>query len=273
MIEQLPIWLAVFFLVWRIHQLRQRIKAIETRDWPQRVVEWRTVRPINCRCQPITTQEQNQMPGPIIWIEGIIGAGKSTLTRALADELKLRAIMEPVKTNPYLELFYDDQKRWAFPLQIELMGRRYALQQLAAYEALSEGGYRGAILDRGLPGDRVFARMHMLAGNISELEFATYERWFDIMTSSLRVPSLVVFLDVTPEVALERIRGRGRKAEKDIPIEYLRDLRKGYLDLLIEIESGQHAWSAGMGVKRVAWNTDHQPTEALAEELRHRFRL
>lgn len=213
------------------------------------------------------------MTGPIIWIEGIIGAGKSTLTLKLAKQLNLRPIMEPVDDNLYLTPFYKDPKRWAFPLQIELMGRRYAMQQLAAYEALAEGGYKGAILDRGLPGDRVFARMHMLAGNIHELEFGTYERWFDIMTSSLRVPSLIMFLDVDPEVALERIQKRARSAETAITLDYLQALRKGYLDLLIEIESGQHAWSAGMAVQRIPWNVDHQPVEELVANLRHQFHL
>ena len=46
------------------------------------------------------------MAGPIIWIEGIIGCGKTTLTEMLAAALKLRAIFEPVDSNPYLKLFY-----------------------------------------------------------------------------------------------------------------------------------------------------------------------
>lgn len=211
------------------------------------------------------------MYGPVIWVEGIIGAGKSTLTTELSDKLNLRPIMEPVETNPYLGRFYEDPKRWAFPMQIELLHRRYALQQLAAYEALGEGGYAGAILDRGLPGDRVFARLHTLQGNMSDLEWGTYERAYSIMTCSLIPPSVLVFLDTEPAVAYDRVQKRARGAESGMSLEYLQQLRRGYLDLLVEIESGGHAWSRGMDVIRLAWNTDHQPTGPLVSELAKRL--
>jgi deoxyadenosine/deoxycytidine kinase len=196
-------------------------------------------------------------------VEGIIGAGKTTLTHTLAERLRLRPLLEPVETNPYLERFYKDPKRWAFALQVELLHRRYAMQKLAAYEATSEGGYAGAVLDRGLPGDRVFCRQHVLAGNIDELEWQTYERAYDNMVCSLMPPSLLVFLDVTPEVALERIKQRRRVCEGSISLDYLRGLQRGYYDLLVEIEAGDHAWSRGIQVARIPWNVEHQPVNAI----------
>lgn len=213
------------------------------------------------------------MYGSIVWIEGIIGAGKTTLTNQLADIFQFRPILEPVETNPYLERFYQDPKRWGFAMQIELLHRRYAMQKLAAYEATMCGGFKGSILDRGLPGDRVFARLLRLSGNMDELEWQTYERAYSIMACSLTPPSLLVFLDLEPEVALERVRARARSAEAGIPLKYLQDLRKGYLDLLVEIESGQHAWSRGMEVMRIPWNVDHQPVEALVKALKNKLHL
>lgn len=213
------------------------------------------------------------MYGPILWVEGIIGAGKTTLTRALAKTLGLRAIFEPVESNPYLADFYKFPQRWAFPMQIHLLHARFAMQKLAAYEATMQGGYRGAILDRGLPGDRVFARLHMLKGNMSELEWQTYENAYDIMTCSLIPPSLMIYLEVDPEVAHERVTKRARDAEAGVGIDYLRELHRGYLDLLVEIESGEHAWSRGMRTMRIPWNTDDQPPDKLVETLRHQFRL
>jgi deoxyadenosine/deoxycytidine kinase len=97
---------------------------------------------------------------PLIWVEGIIGVGKSTFSYELAKRLKLRLIEEPVETNPYLEPFYKDPKRYAFGMQVYLLHQRYAMQQLASYEATGVGGYAGAILDRSLSGDRVFAKLH-----------------------------------------------------------------------------------------------------------------
>ncbi len=213
------------------------------------------------------------MYGPILWIEGIIGAGKSTITQKLAEALGLRAIFEPVESNPYLERFYKEPGRWAFPMQMHLLHARYAMQKIAAYEATMNGGYHGAILDRGLPGDRVFARLHMLAGNMDELEWQTYEAAYDSMTCSLIPPSLMIFLDVEPEVAFDRVKERARGAEVGMELQYLKDLRKGYLDLMVEIESGEHAWSRGMKIMRLAWNTDHQPIDKLIETLKHQYRL
>ncbi len=103
---------------------------------------------------------------PIIWIEGNIGAGKTTLSHILEKELGYRGFYEPVDSNPYLQDFYEDPKRWAFPMQIEMLHRRYAMQQLAAYECTAYSEYHGAIIDRGLPGDRVFAKIHTDEGNI-----------------------------------------------------------------------------------------------------------
>lgn len=208
---------------------------------------------------------------PIIWIEGIIGAGKTTISKELAKRLNLRPMLEPVQSNPYLAMYYEEPQRWAFPMQIELLFRRFALQKLAAYEVTSESNFFGAILDRGLPGDRVFARLHMLEGNISDLEWQTYQRAYDIMTLSLFPPSLLIYLDVDPKVALERLKERDRKEEVGIPLSYLEKVHRGYLDLMAEIESGRAAWSRGIEVLRIGWNTDHLPTEDLVKQLRRRF--
>ena len=68
---------------------------------------------------------------PVLWIEGIIGAGKTTLANQLADALNMRAIHEPVESNPYLGLFYENPKQWAFTMQMHLLAHRYGLQKLA----------------------------------------------------------------------------------------------------------------------------------------------
>lgn len=208
---------------------------------------------------------------PIIWVEGIIGCGKSTLSRALSTRLRLRLLSEPVSSNPFLEEFYRDPKRWAYPMQVYLLHRRYNLQRLAAHEALGDAGYAGSILDRGLPGDRVFAQMHVRAGNIHPLEWMSYEYAYDVMSASLTPPSLVLFLDVEPEKALERVIRRSRAAEGRMTLQYLRDLRDGYMDLLCQIQSGQHGWSRGMDVVRLPWNVDSQPIDQVEQMLLRRF--
>ena len=208
--------------------------------------------------------------GPVIYIEGIIGAGKTTLAKKIAEGLGIDALYEPVNSNLYLKPFYDDPKRWAFAMQIHLLHYRYALQKKAAYGATLG---MGAVLDRGMPGDRVFCKLHTLSGNISEMEWGTYQMAYEVMACSLVPPSFLLFLDVEPDVALERIKERSRDAETTIDLKYLTDLRKGYLDLMAEIESGEHIWSRGMEVKRLPWNSDYLPIEPLIDELKHKYRL
>ena len=209
---------------------------------------------------------------PIIWIEGIIGAGKTTISKQLARKLNFRPLLEPVASNPYLELYYKEPKRWAFPMQIDLLMRRYSMQKLASYESISDSNFNGVVLDRGLPGDRVFAKLHFLAGNISPLEWQTYERAFTIMTSDLRPPSLLIYLDVDPRIAKARSEERDRKEEDGIPLSYYKKLQKGYLDVLAEIETGKNIWS-GIEVFKIGWNSDHLPLEEIIAEIKRRFAI
>jgi len=202
----------------------------------------------------------------------------------------MRAVHEPVETNPYLEDFYaamadysayasgaiehdlalDKVQHVAYAMQMYLLHERYALQQLAVAEALAG---RGAILDRGLPGDRVFAKMLMRDGLLTERDWATYSRAYQVMTCSLRPPSLIVFLDVDPRTALDRVQSRARSCESGVSLEYLTGLDRAYRDLLAEIESGQHIWSRGMHVMRWPWNADHEPLDELVRAIKLRLEL
>lgn len=193
---------------------------------------------------------------PLIWVEGLIGCGKSTFSREVGKRLGLRIIEEPVDSNPYLEPFYKDPKRFAFGMQIFLLHTRYAMQQLAAYEATGVGGAAGAILDRSLSGDRVFAKLHMKEGNIEALDWQTYEMAYGYMARNLLPPTLLIYLDVQPETAYDRMKKRNRNAEVGVPLDYLKKLREGYQELLHEAETGLMPWSHAVRTARLVWEPD-----------------
>jgi len=193
---------------------------------------------------------------PLIWVEGIIGAGKSTFTREVGRRLELRVIEEPVDSNPYLKVFYENPAKYAFGMQIHLLHRRYIQQRLAADEATSLGGYKGAILDRSLSGDRVFAKLHHVEGNIHYLDWVTYEMAYNFMCRSLLPPTLLVFLDVQPETAYSRMKKRDRVVEAAVPLDYLVKLRRGYQELLAEAERGLMPWAHAVRVTRIVWDPD-----------------
>lgn len=205
---------------------------------------------------------------PNLWVEGLIAAGKSSLTARLEKALGYRTFPEPVADHGLLELFYHDQKRWAFALQIEMLRRRWDIHRLAMMECRA-GTYPGTILDRGLPGDRVFAWMHHQSGNLHSLEWQTYEALYsEFMSVPHMQPTALVYLDVSPETALRRIRKRARPSEEKITLDYLISLGEAYRRLLDEIESGRHAWSRGLQILRVAWSEDNLPIDPVVDQIR-----
>ena len=218
----------------------------------------------------------NELFKPLIWVEGLIGAGKSTFSREIAKRLNLRLVEEPVETNPYLEKFYKDPKQYAFGMQMFLLHKRYAMQQLAAYEATGIGGYSGAILDRSLSGDRVFAKLHYEDGNINELDWKTYEMAHLTMCRSLLPPTLLIFLDVQPQTAYDRMKVRARNAEEGVPLDYLIKLRKGYYDLLKEAEQCLLPWSHAIRIVRVPFDFNIHSSEewdAVTETIKDSCRI
>ena len=211
---------------------------------------------------------------PIIWIDGLIGAGKTTISKEIAKRLNFRPLLEPVDSNPYLSIFYSDPKRWAFSMQIDLLLKRYAMHKLANMEAMSDSSqFHGIILDRTLPGDKVFAKVAYLSENISELEWGTYNRAFDYLTYNLGSPNMLIFLDVDPKIAKHRLDHRNRQAEEGIPLKYFEKLYRGYLDMLTEIESGNTIWGRNVEVVKIGWNTDHLPIEEITDKIKRKFNL
>lgn len=192
---------------------------------------------------------------PIIWLEGPIAAGKSTAAKRIGELLDYHVIEEPVDSNPYLELFYQDQAKWAFSMQIFLLHYRYAMKQEAAFAAVN-GRRKGVILDRSIAGDRVFAKMHKEAGNIAVLDWETYEFAYNVMACSIQPPTLFLYLDCQPETCQRRMKERDRAAESTVPLAYLQELREGYEELLMQLRRGLSPWNHAIRVERIIWDGD-----------------
>jgi deoxyadenosine kinase len=164
-----------------------------------------------------------------IGIAGIIGAGKSTLARALGEHLGIDVYYEPVENNEYLEDFYRDTRRYSFGTQIYLLNKRFRQHQ----EIIWRG--RSAVQDRTIYEDSIFASILAASGLMDERDHRTYVELFRNMSNFMCKPNLIVFLDVTPERSLERIQARDRAIEHGITLEYLTALHDGYQDFVREI--------------------------------------
>jgi deoxyadenosine kinase len=164
-----------------------------------------------------------------IGIAGMIGAGKSTLAKALGDHLGIDTYYEPVEDNEYLEDFYRDTARYSFAMQIYLLNRRFQQHQ----EIIWRG--RGAVQDRTIYEDSIFAKMLASRGLMDERDYRTYAALFRHMSNFMCKPNLIVYLDVSPEDSMARIRSRSRGVESGIGLDYLADLYQGYRDFIADI--------------------------------------
>lgn len=164
-----------------------------------------------------------------IGIAGVIGAGKSTLAKALGEHLEMDVYYEPIGDNEYLADFYRDTPRYSFATQIYLLNRRFQQHQ----EIIWRG--RPAVQDRTIYEDSIFAKMLAEEGLMEERDYRTYITLFRNMSNFMCKPNVIVYLDVKPEASLERIRSRGREMEAGISLEYLSALYRGYEEFIDDI--------------------------------------
>ncbi len=164
-----------------------------------------------------------------IGIAGMIGAGKSTLAKALGDHLGIATYYEPVADNEYLSDFYRDTARYSFAMQVYLLNRRFQQHQ----EIIWRG--RSAVQDRTIYEDSIFAKMLAKTGLMDERDYRTYVQLFRNMSNFMCKPSVIVYLDVSPEASAERIRMRSRGVESKIELGYLQALHDGYEEFVQNI--------------------------------------
>lgn len=188
-----------------------------------------------------------------IGIAGIIGAGKTTLATALGQHLDLEVHFEPVIDNEYLADFYQDMRRYAFPMQIYLLNRRFQQHQ----EIIWKGN--GGVQDRTIYEDAIFAKTLRDLGFMDQRDYETYVTLFRNMSNFMCRPNVIIYLDVTPETSQARIKERERTSEAGVSLEYLARLHANYEEFLHEI-------SKLIPVLRVRWE-EFVEVEKLADAV------
>jgi deoxyguanosine kinase len=155
-----------------------------------------------------------------IAIEGVIGAGKTSLAKRIGERLNAKFIFEQFDNNPFLEKFYIDRKRFAFQTQMFFLINRFKQQQELHQEDLFS---EHLICDYIFEKDRIFAYM-----NLSKDELNLYESIYPLLARSLRKPDLVIFLQSNTDRLVHNIKKRNRKVERAITRNYLEELSEAY---------------------------------------------
>jgi deoxyadenosine/deoxycytidine kinase len=158
-----------------------------------------------------------------IAIAGNIGAGKTTLTEQLAKRFSWDPHFEDVETNPYLNSFYEDMQRWSFNLQIYFLASRF--RQIVNIHASG----RNVIQDRTIYEDAYIFAPNLHAMSLMETrDFENYSALFELISSMIRPPDLLIYLRSTVPNLVKQIQRRGRVYEESIRLDYLKSLNERY---------------------------------------------
>ena len=156
-----------------------------------------------------------------IAIEGNIGAGKTTLANMIAEDFNAKIILERFADNPFLPKFYEDNERYAFPLEMSFLADRY--QQLSDDLVQFDLFKNFIISDYYIFKSLIFAQV-----TLQKEEYFLYRKMFDIMYKEISKPNLHIYLYQETPRLLENIKKRGRDYEQNITPEYLDKIHNGY---------------------------------------------
>lgn len=156
-----------------------------------------------------------------IAIEGNIGAGKTTLSGMIAKDYNAKIILERFADNPFLPKFYEDNDRYAFPLEMSFLADRY--QQLSDDLAQFDLFKNFIVSDYYIFKSLIFAQV-----TLQKEEYFLYRKMFDLMYKEISKPDLYIYLYQNTPRLLENIKKRGRDYEQNISSEYLDKIHQGY---------------------------------------------
>jgi 2-amino-4-hydroxy-6-hydroxymethyldihydropteridine diphosphokinase len=204
-------------------------------DWEhpilrKKIAELLDVSPDQSECEVIRDLESPLQRIPLeqfnyIAFEGNIGAGKTTLTTRIAEDFNAKTVLERFADNPFLPKFYEDQNRYAFPLEMSFLADRY--QQLSDDLAQFDLFKEFLVADYHIFKSLIFAKI-----TLAEDEYRLYRNLFDIVYREMPKPDLYIYLYQNSERLLQNIKKRGRSFEQKIPAEYLDKINNGYLDYI-----------------------------------------
>ncbi|NLP58605.1 2-amino-4-hydroxy-6-hydroxymethyldihydropteridine diphosphokinase [Lutibacter sp. B1] len=160
-----------------------------------------------------------------IAIEGNIGAGKTSLTKMIAEDFNAKTVLERFADNPFLPKFYEDNERYAFPLEMSFLADRY--QQLSDDLAQFDLFKNFIVSDYYIFKSLIFAQV-----TLQNDEYFLYRKMFDIMYKEISKPDLYIYLYQNTPRLIENIKKRGRDYEQNIAPEYLDKIHQGYSNFI-----------------------------------------
>ncbi|MBD8490713.1 deoxynucleoside kinase [Echinicola sp. CAU 1574] len=169
-----------------------------------------------------------------IAVSGNIGSGKTTLATMLGKHFGWQIELEDVETNPYLEDFYEDMKKWSFHLQVYFLNSRF--KQVKKINQSKSA----TVQDRTIYEDAyIFAANLHQSGYLEERDYQNYLKLFHSMMEYVEPPDLLIYLKAEIPKLVSQIQKRGRDYENNISINYLKNLNQHYEDWVSSYDRGK----------------------------------
>ncbi|MFS0784111.1 deoxynucleoside kinase [Bacillus sp. 1P06AnD] len=158
---------------------------------------------------------------PFITVEGPIGVGKTTLSKAISDHFQFAILKEIVDENPFLGKFYENIDEWSFQTEMFFLCNRY--KQLEDIETKFLAKQQPVVADYHIFKNLIFAQR-----SLKQSQYNKYLSVFDILTQDMPVPNMVIYLHASLDTLMSRIQKRGREIEKNISPLYMEQLLNDY---------------------------------------------
>ncbi|CAN7145701.1 MULTISPECIES: deoxynucleoside kinase [Bacillaceae] len=194
---------------------------------------------------------------PFITVEGPIGIGKTSLAKAISDHFQFHLLKEIVDENPFLDKFYDDIEEWSFQTEMFFLCNRY--KQLEDIEKHYLSQNKSVVADYHILKNIIFAKRTLK----DEQQFKKYLNIYDILTSDMPRPNVVIYLNASLDTLLKRIEKRGRDFEKKISPLYLKQLSLDYEEYMNTFEETHP------DIPVLRYNGDHVDFVQNKEDLDH----
>ena len=164
------------------------------------------------------------MSVPFITVEGPIGVGKTSLSKAVAETFSYHLLKEIVDENPFLGKFYENIDEWSFQTEMFFLCNRY--KQLSDINnILEEQG--PVVADYHIFKNLIFAKR-----TLKPSEYDKYEAIYNILTADMPKPNMVIYLHASVDTLMKRIAMRGREFEKNITRDYMEQLASDYHEFI-----------------------------------------
>jgi deoxyguanosine kinase len=190
-------------------------------------------------------------PYKYISIEGNIGAGKTSLSKMLAEEIGAKLVLEEFAENTFLPKFYENPERYAFPVELSFLSERFS--QLKRELNTTDLFSPNIISDYFISKCQIFAK-----NNLSKDEYDLFMKMYEIVEASCPRPDLMVYLYLDVEDLQYNIRKRGRAYEQSITDDYLQNIQNQYLEYIRQHEDMRVLIIYTKGLDFVANPVDYQ---------------